>query len=273
MSKTLAQLQDEIRQVVSTVRALGVKADAGTNIFDNRTEVYVASSSSYDLLKNSDISLLQDLEIVEVDSLATPAVSNFYRGLYLGGNGCTSGFTVLANSNNARGMLTAGHCGNTAYWGSGTDTVNLNFVSQRYDGAFDVQWHKPASNADKLKPWTKDDTCSDTTPCYRVITGVVNRPEQPIGAWVCGYGNTTDFRCGYIRSKTFSPGYVANATETFVLVGRDRVDFSEPGDSGGPWYKGGSAFGIMSGQRGHEAIYMAINYIDLSLDVRVATGL
>ena len=44
----------------------------------------------------------------------------------------------------------------------------------------------------------------------------------------------------------------------------DSVDLAEPGDSGGLWFSGTSAFGIMTGdiEPGNDADYMAINYID-----------
>lgn len=272
-SKTLEELSEESRLVSKNARNLGVKVDIGTNIFTNQTEVYTSEDSVYSELERSTLPIFESVKVVKIDSLAKPTVvSNFYGGLRLDGNGCTAGFTTLDKATNAVGMTSAAHCGDYGYWGSGADSVGLTEVRQVESGAYDVQWMRPSSNPDKLKPWVKDDTCSDSTPCYRIVTGVVNRPEQPINAWVCAYGNTTKFRCGYILDKDFAPSYIPNATNTWVRVSRAGVDMSEQGDSGGPWYKGGSAFGINSGEQGDIAIYMAINYIDQSVGVKVATG-
>jgi hypothetical protein len=102
----------------------------------------------------------------------------------------------------------------------------------------------------------------------------VHRGSQPVGAFVCKCGQTTDYTCGYIRSKRYRPSnWVPNANNTFIRVGRSGVDLSAGGDSGGPWFKtsktyGTGAYRVHSGGRGNEAIYMAINYAS-AMNVRV----
>lgn len=93
-----------------------------------------------------------------------------------------------------------------------------------------------------------------------------------MGALVCGFGATSAYRCGRIAFKDYAPSYINSPAATFIVLQQTGVDLSEPGDSGGPWYSGGVAYGIISGELDQvEAIYMAINYIS-SLQIAVLTG-
>lgn len=273
----LRQAQDES---VEIVRLHGQKADSQVDVSNNQVKLFVTSDTLYKQFENAGISLPSQTKVVKVDNFAKKTVGNFFGGMRIENNGCTAGFTVVAYGTTRKGILTAGHCRPDGYWGSGSDIVTLDTRGQIFSGPYDNQWMEPAGSEDKLKPWAKDNTCSDTTTCYRIITGTTNRPEQAINSWVCGYGITSGFRCGYITSVTFRPSfddYPSNVTASYVRVHRDGADLSRPGDSGGPWYKGGSAWGINSGEVGSvgstypDAFYMAINYSD-SLKVRVATG-
>jgi hypothetical protein len=77
-----------------------------------------------------------------------------------------------------------------------------------------------------------------------------------VGKSVCKYGIATFAGCGFITRTNF--------IGTYVRVHSDLVDLSEPRDSGGPWYSGSIAYGLMTGdiEPGNDAYYMAINYID-----------
>jgi hypothetical protein len=73
-----------------------------------------------------------------------------------------------------------------------------------------------------------------------------------------------------------SPAYVTSPASTFIRVNNDQgySDLASPGDSGGPWFLVGTAYGINSGEPGsdlNDAIYMAINYVS-SLGVSVLTA-
>jgi hypothetical protein len=55
---------------------------------------------------------------------------------------------------------------------------------------------------------------------------------------------------------------------SFIYVEGGDVNLSEPGDSGGPWYWGTSAYGIHKGGVGNDAYFMAQNYMHV-LNIRV----
>ena len=60
---------------------------------------------------------------------------------------------------------------------------------------------------------------------------------------------------------------------TFIRVhNEDGDDLADGGDSGGPWFRGNTAYGIMRSQapEGADGVYMAINYIS-DLDISVLT--
>jgi len=48
-----------------------------------------------------------------------------------------------------------------------------------------------------------------------------------------------------------------------------RFDLSEPGDSGGPWSNGSTAWGTMSCQQGFDAIYVPIDIVESGLGAHV----
>ncbi len=192
---------------------------------------------------------------------------DIYGGLGLSG-GCTSGFSTRTTTGGQRGISTAGHCPNSESYGG----HNLPFQAERFQGSQDVQWHSIPSG-DTARPWVYDGIAGGSTPYYRVITGTLGRSGQPVGALVCSYGVATHYRCGRIVWKNYAPSYVPSAQATFIVLHNDNGDdIANLGDSGGPWFSGGTAYGIHSGDyNGNDAIYMAINYIS-ALNIAVLTG-
>ncbi|MBD0322950.1 MAG: PKD domain-containing protein [Aldersonia sp.] len=73
---------------------------------------------------------------------------------------------------------------------------------------------------------------------------------------------TTNRTCGYLDSKSYDLG--PSHTATFIRVEGGSTDLSQPGDSGAPWFVEDLAYGshvTSAGSDGHDAIYMAINYL------------
>jgi hypothetical protein len=94
----------------------------------------------------------------------------------------------------------------------------------------------------------------------RYIYATTGRSGQAIGASVCKQGMTTGYTCGTISSKTFLPSYVPSGLATFIRVEGGSTNLSEPGDSGGPWVKGSTAYGIHNCGIGNDSCCMAIDY-------------
>lgn len=107
----------------------------------------------------------------------------------------------------------------------------------------------------------------------RNIIAVRHRDNQAVGAFVCKYGKTTGFDCGNITSTTFAPNWVPNAAPTFITARKEGVDMASGGDSGGPIFSSNGAWGMVAGSVGSnnidQVIYVAINYVEAGLSVRV----
>jgi hypothetical protein len=108
------------------------------------------------------------------------------------------------------------------------------------------------------------------------ITAVQPRGNQLVGETVSKYGITTHYTAGTIYSKTVTLSYITNCQPTFIMVANTYGynPLSAPGDSGGPWFRGNTAYGSHSGydDAGY-AYYMAESYIGgLSGSVEVMTS-
>jgi hypothetical protein len=207
--------------------------------------------------------------ITTVPSLGHPT-TDIYGGLPLGSAGCTSGFGISHGT--TRGIVTAGHCGNTATYGG----VSLPFQSERFSGSHDEQWHTaPGFTVRNLIL----DREPDPTRHTRAISSRTFRSSQPIGGLVCKYGSTTHYTCGTLITNTFWPAYVPSANGTFMLVHRAGVDEASGGDSGGPVFLSYSAYGIVSGEAytldglcNCDLIYVAPEYVESGLGVTILTS-
>lgn len=249
---TLAELQAIQTATWSAVYNLGIPLDHDINVFQNQVELYVTNSAQFsNALERAIIQLPEHVEIIQVDSLSRET-ADIYGGLPLVPV-CTTGFSVITTSGLNKGIMTAGHCQNTLSYNG----QNLPFVSESWGGSYDVQWHNTPGFT--VRNWAWDGSWN------RIINGQRHRDNQFIGDFVCKYGKTTGGGCGTITSKTFNG--------TYIRVHSNTVDLAEPGDSGGPWFSGSTAFGIMTGdiEPGNDAYYMAINYMS-TLGILVLTN-
>ncbi|MGW7264469.1 S1 family peptidase [Streptomyces sp. NPDC054842] len=78
----------------------------------------------------------------------------------------------------------------------------------------------------------------------RDITGAAN---PVVGQSVCHVGRTTGYRCGTVQAVNVTVNYGGG-----IVYGLFRSTIcSEPGDSGGPAFSGGTALGIIVGSSGN----------------------
>lgn len=249
VANTLVALTAAQAHVQQRAADAGLMVESSVDLFENGLDIFVgkATMATYGAESLRRLLSLPDFaELVPVDGLSTPTAS-LYGGLHL--TSCTSGFSVVRN-NGTRGITTAGHCANAqSYAGP------LVFQSEKYSGGNDIQWH------------TQTGSSVTNSAYFGVHTRVVKTwvTSHTVGKWVCKYGRSTGYDCGQIKSNTHNPtGCVPNATSNYVRVYKRFADLSEPGDSGGPFMSGNSAYGSMSCQFGlflRDAIYMPIDRV------------
>lgn len=249
---TLAELEERHAAAVQRIRRLGLAVDSDLNIKENRVEIYSESSQAVRAaLSSARATLPGGVEIITVPALAKPAVLR-------GGDGdpgyCTGGFTVRSTySPGVVGISTAGHCGNVQLF----QGMALPFQAEIFYDAADVQWHSACGYTDVSNEF-------NSGLGYRPCTGTRSRIQQTTGTYVCKWGTATGRTCGYIQSKSYNPSYIpGNGEDSFIRVDGRGVRMTAPGDSGGPWFVDGLAYGITSGTTSDgDGIYMAVNYFD-----------
>ncbi len=153
---------------------------------------------------------------------------------------CTSGFVVRRGSESA--IVTAAHCPDNLSWADGTSAAPpLTFLGQWGWGYQDVQLQ---GSAVPLAPTFWSDTAKTVR---RRVEGQRARGSTRAGDIVCHRGERTGYSCAEVWLPDFAPAgdlCGGGCTPTWVAV---RGPTCRSGDSGGPVFLGGTAFGIVKG--------------------------
>ncbi len=225
--------------------------------------------------------LEQDTNLLFSVTLDSANVPNAINGGELINNGqikrCTSGFAVVDGT--TRGMLTAGHCGNTTrHWRSRTTAWQGNNYIATHQVAV------TGDNGDSAWYTTEQDEADNfyvTTTVTRDVTGQQSRASM-LGHYVCHFGIKSGFSCGNVVNTSYSPNYdVCDdvCDDIWVKVEGETLRACG-GDSGGPWFQDRTAYGIHSGSdKGGDctaegtkrAFFNAIDDILSDLDLELAT--
>lgn len=160
---------------------------------------------------------------------------------------CTSGFSVK-NSSGTTGFVTAGHCPNTQKYSlttTGSAANSSTFQKQARTSTADLQWHSTPNHTD-YKNFFGSSSDSATT-----VTGT---GVAYVGKSLCHRGSNTGYSCGLVTSISYTPAWSnacngATCSATFVRVAGASLA-EKDGDSGGPWFSGGTAYGIHKGGSG-----------------------
>ncbi|MES2209178.1 MAG: S1 family peptidase [Chloroflexota bacterium] len=232
---SLAQLE----AAASLVSQL-VPGDLDINVIENRIDVSVADkSSAMSAVAAIAAETKVRIDLRQVATLAEPAtnVTGGLGGSSIGWSGCPSGFTVKQQiSLPVYGFITAGHCGNTSSY----QGITFGFAGECLIHSCDSQWFVTA-------PATVTAQFVWNAGQLFWVTGTKTLSNITIGSLVCKYGPVTGYTCGTVQSKSFKPSWVPQAYPTFVKVGNCNANLVSPGDSGGPVFNGGTAYGIVSG--------------------------
>lgn len=160
---------------------------------------------------------------------------------------CTSGFAAQQRGTGTYGIITAAHCTSNDTQSITMHGVTLSPVERSHGPNVDALFQSiPTGNSHRL---FDDYLCEERDPCD--VTGDAPRSKM-IDAHLCHYGRKTRETCGTVISIFYTPSGGSCETtcnNTFVRVHGDRLKGCK-GDSGGPWYYDGTAYGILSGGTG-----------------------
>lgn len=155
-------------------------------------------------------------------------------------NVCTTGFVV--SDGTQTGIATAAHCPDElTYYDIDGTTADLAFVAQWGLGYQDVQINLAPEASGAL---FYSDRGADS---LRQVTTWRNRDSTRAGDFVCHFGQSSGYSCAEVDLTDYAPpGALCGGPcePTWVTV---RGPNCIPGDSGGPVFSGGVAFGIAKG--------------------------
>lgn len=241
--------------------------------------------------------LLQDhieVPFTIADGRGLAPAASFQGGEKMGG--CTSGFTARRTIRGGYdyGVITAGHCGDNGPTETVTFRMNgvvLPFVYGWLSATADAQFHRipiPTSGSHYV---ADDYVCRDpdiypNPSCD--VTGTVPRAKMQ-GDYVCHTGRNSGISCGEVISIDHAPewsddpcldssGANVDCDPVFVRVRGQHLRGCK-GDSGGPFYRGGTAYGIHAASNGgtdcegtgRTATFSAIQEVEAFLRVDVLT--
>ncbi|MGY9074923.1 MAG: hypothetical protein ACKVHU_18455 [Acidimicrobiales bacterium] len=223
------------------------------DVRENRIRVDVTDGDSGELVG----SLAQrSADGVPFDITVVPAISTTDTLIYGGTNltsPCTVGFVFRRDYEYGGGF--AEHC-NPGF----NSTIQTTFETLwrrwgQWSGSLDFKFASAQGNT------TITNLFFDGT-VFRSPSGYRARLAQPVGSIVCKYGNATGTTCGFLRERSkWLPQTVPGSYWTWMRVEKIGAGpISSAGDSGGPWFVGSEAWGILHGHQGQFGHYMAINY-------------
>ncbi len=155
-------------------------------------------------------------------------------------NLCTTGFVVTDGTRT--GIATAAHCPDElTYYDQDGTTIGLPFDSQDGLAYRDVQINVAPGAG---QPFFYADRGADS---LRRVTTWRNRDSTRPGDFVCHFGQSSGYSCAEVEFTDYAPpGTLCGGPcqPSWVTV---RGPSCVPGDSGGPVFSGGVAFGIAKG--------------------------
>lgn len=150
--------------------------------------------------------------------------------------GCTSGFNLKQISGDTKRLGTAGHC----------TTVDSQTYSNHptHGGSTGVStvWSHQGSSGD-LGYTSKGNKASTRTfyQNYNNSRYADDRASMPaVGTSICKFGRTSGKTCSTVKYRNVS---ISGLQHMVIMKG----NACQGGDSGGPWYYGGTAYGIHTG--------------------------
>ncbi|MBB6351405.1 hypothetical protein ACWGH8_31830 [Nonomuraea muscovyensis] len=208
-----------------------------------RGQVADRAAAAADLVPRQALAAGVRVEIALVDRAAEPEDKYIRGGGTLGT--CTSGFNLKYITSNTKRHGTAGHCGQS--------TATRTYANHSGDGgstSVSRVWAHVGDWGD-LAYYTVGSKSPTRTFYYdwnkkRYADSRSGMPS--VGTRICHFGKATGASCAKVARRDVSSG----GKKHMVVMDKD---ISAGGDSGGPWYYGGMAYGIHFGKIGGESAF------------------
>ncbi len=182
----------------------------------------------------------------------------------------------MYNDSGTRYVVTTGHIFSSfQLWSDPSETAHtITYISTppyQRGGSYDCELRTCTYSGiyitNKIQWWGDGSTLN--------IAGKQDRLDTIVGRTVSKYGESTWYTAGTITSIYARAGYVPNANPTWIEVA-NTYGYSQlaiPGDSGGPWFSGNTAYGITSGATtDYQTVwFMSVSYLYPALQVRILT--
>ncbi|ALO07999.1 putative serine protease [Streptomyces venezuelae] len=150
--------------------------------------------------------------------------------------GCTSGFNLKYLTSDVKRIGTAGHCTTVA------NQTYSNHSAQGGSTGVTTAWTHQGAWGDL--GYTSIGSLASSRTFYQDYNNVRyadDRAAMPaVGTQICKFGRTSGKTCSTVKYRDVS---VSTLKHMVVMNG----NACKPGDSGGPWYYGGTAYGIHTG--------------------------
>ncbi len=253
-------------------------------------EAYQAKAAEVTKQLQSTISVAYSIE----DGRDIRDMATFSGGEQIGS--CTAGFAARRNS--IYGIITAGHCGNDGP--TETSSFSMHGITLEHLSGWayvraDAQFHTIPTGASHNLRGGYLCSAASVPPSQRWcdVTGTVARSRMVsrhrlMSDHVCHTGKRSGISCGTIQSINYRPtnsgacvsfnGAVVRCQAVFVKVEGRTLRTCE-GDSGGPWYRNGVAYGITKSahlpscsNRVGFSVFSAIDEVENFLKLEVLTS-
>lgn len=180
-----------------------------------------------------------------------------------GASYATSGWSVR-NASGVTGVTTAGHAsGADGIVHPGDGTHSFVFQAEHRGQWGDIEWH--TTNVAEV-----DDYYSTATTIADVVS-VEPRANISVGEGVCQYGRFSNSQDCTLDVFDVSLACTLGGVFNDRLVQMSAIT-SVPGDSGGPWFSAGRAYGSQKGWCGNKDTFSVADLFDEALGVTVMTN-
>ncbi|MDA0635158.1 S1 family peptidase [Nonomuraea sp. MCN248] len=185
------------------------------------------------------------IDVKVVDELDIEPQDKYIRGGGLLDEGCTVGFVVNYHASAKQAISTAGHC---------TVRPTYTYYNHSRDGGSTVVRSviKHQGGRGDIALYTRGSMTATRTFYYaknrKRYVDDSSAFAPGVGSQICHFGRVTGKHCGQVSDRDYSYyNERQRVTYEHLVMADGERNFSDRGDSGGPWYYGNTAYGIHHG--------------------------